>query len=83
MTDSKKSTAHVSIETLNKEDIIMIQREELEIIIGSAIMPFEGDEVPMVKLADVDGDFDVEFEADFNDLEEMVDEMPDPKETIH
>lgn len=81
MDSAKRKKYEAIIPIMQEDDLVMIAREELEMIMGTPIQPFTGDEFPMMTLI-TDEEFEVGFEDDFAELEELV-ETRDPKETIH
>lgn len=85
MTEPKK--LYLDIETLNEDDIVLVDRQELEALVGIDIEGFKDDTIPYLNLAEYQ---DIVFEMyadseeeDLEDGEELLEEATDPKRTLH
>ena len=85
MTEPKK--LYLDIETLNEDDIVLVDRQELEALVGLDIEGFKDDTIPYINLAEYQ-DIIFEMYADgeegaLEDGEELLEEATDPKRTLH
>ena len=81
MTDISTTVVKQELENvipfLNKMDIVLITRGDLELILGQSVKPFEGDELPAVSLTAID---DVD---EMLDMEEALKNDDDKPKIIH